>query len=70
MKSRIVWTNGSVTISQVTVDKVQISSPGCGYCVIDGGDLQQVLEALITAYMAGRASAFRAGNEGVEDGKE
>ena len=69
MKSRKVWTNGSVTISQVTVDKVQISSK-YGHCVIDGGDLQRVLEALITAYMAGRASAFRAGNEGVEDGKE
>lgn len=56
MKSRKVWTNGSVTISQVTVDKVQISSK-YGHCIMDGGDFEQVLEALIVAYTEGKRDA-------------
>lgn len=47
------WTNGRVEVKQVTEDKVRIASI-YGYCIIDGGDFQQVLEALITAYMAGK----------------
>ena len=55
------WLNDSYTISWANIDQVRIDGPYHGFCLIDGGDFEGLLQALIVAYSSGY-------NDGRQDG--
>ena len=54
------WTNGSYTIQWSDIDQIRIDGPySDDFCLIDGGDFERILYALIMAY-----------NNGYNDGRQ
>lgn len=53
------WSNGNFTISWKTEDKVLINDHRLDReCIMDGGDFEYALQALLSAYFAGQIKAI------------
>ena len=50
------WSNGSATIEWINEDEVKISHVNCGEAVLDGGDVESLLQVLISVRQHGRGS--------------